>query len=140
VTKTPFGSNLLSRNDQATYLAAARAIYHIGRERVAELLALEMPSRLLAHLIVELPDRGFRCLLDKDIGALLNSQDGMLRKVMALRCVQSLPKFRLKRLQNTYLNGDTYYYNVVHWLDLEICAPKEIALKAARKALASEAR
>jgi hypothetical protein len=109
VSKPPSGSNLLSWNDQPTYLVASRAIFHIGRERVGELFALEMPSRLLAHLIAEIPDRGFRRLLDKDIRPVLNSQDATLRKVMTLKCIQNLPKFRLKRLLKSYLNEDIFY-------------------------------
>lgn len=38
-----------------------------------------------------------------------------------------------------YIAGEKHrYYNVVHWLDLGVSAPKEIALRSTGKVLARE--
>jgi hypothetical protein len=133
------GLSLLSDYRQERYLLAARAIFHLGRDRVSELLSMPMPSRLLTHLVAELPDKVFRNLADRDITPLLYSEDEKVRKAVSLKCARALPKARVKRLLEQYISSDnTTYYNVVHWLDLATSAPREIATRAAQKALAAE--
>src|SRR2546423_63668 len=56
-----------------------------------------------------------------------------------LKCVRSFPKKRLIDTLQDYVAGEKHrYYNVVHWLDLGVSAPKEIALRSAAKVLARE--
>lgn len=130
--------NLLSSfSDDSKYRNAARAIYTIGRARLAELLSLPMPSRLLSHVIVQSSDKGFHALNDSTISPLLLSEHQEVRKATALKCVRSLPKSRLRTILQDYISGDQQrYYNVVHWLDLGVSAPRDRAVIAAEKAIA----
>jgi hypothetical protein len=130
-------SLLSSVADGSQYRMAARAIYAMGRTRLAELLTLPAPSRLLSHLIVEASDKGFRALSDASIFPLLVSEDDGVRKAAALKCVRSLPKRRLKTILEDYISRDAHrYYNVVHWLDLGVSAPRDWAVRAAEKVIA----
>jgi hypothetical protein len=128
---------LSSFADSAKYRIAARAIYSLGRTRLAELLTMAMPSRLLSHLIVESSDKVFRVLSDTSLSPLLFSEDDGVRKAAALKCVRSLPKTRLKAILEDYVSGERQiYYNVVHWLDLGVSAPRHRAVLAAEKVIA----
>jgi hypothetical protein len=128
------GAGLLSQPEDATYRVAASAIYNIGRLRLAELLTLAMPGQLLAHLIVEVTNTGFRALPDSAIAALLLRSQDDVRKAASLKCVLALSKTRLRRLLDEYISQDeTHYYNVIHWLDLGVSVPKDRAQRAAEK-------
>jgi hypothetical protein len=127
---------LSSAADSSKYRITARAIYGMGRTRLAELLTLATPNRLLSHLIVESSDKGFRTLSDASIFPLLISEDDGVRKAAALKCVRSLPKGRLKAILESYVSGDQQrYYNVIHWLDLGISVPHDRAVQAAGKVI-----
>jgi hypothetical protein len=122
--------------DSSKYRLAARAIYGMGRTRLAELLTLAAPNRLLSHLVVESSDKGFRALSDASIFRLFISEDDGVRKAAALKCVRSLAKGRLKAILENYVLGDQRrYYNVIHWLDLGISLPHDTAVQAAEKVI-----
>jgi hypothetical protein len=131
------GATLLSLPVEAKYRLVASAIYSIGRVRLPELLALPMPAKLLAHLLAEVPDKGFRALGDSSILTLLHSENDQVRKASALKCVRALPKTRLRQLLDYYISEDAMrYYNVIHWLDLGLSAPRDRAQRAAKKLIA----
>ena len=133
------GASLLSIGGGKKHRLAARALHRIGKARTGELLGIEMPSELLARVIHGLPDRAFKTLSDEQIGGLLSSESDRVRKITALKCVRSFPKKRLIKTLQDYIAGEKHrYYNVVHWLDLGVSAPKEIALRSAAKVLAGE--
>lgn len=125
--------------DDTKYQIAARAIYRLGRTRLSEVLAMQMPNRLLSHLIIEISEKTFRNLSDASIFILLRLESDAVRRTAALKCVRVLPKKRVADLLNIYVSGDQYrYYNVVHWLDFGVSTPRERALLAAEKALNKE--
>ena len=98
-----------------------------------------MPSELLARAVHSLSDKEFKTLSDEQIGGLLLSESDRVRKITALKCVRSFPKKRLIKTLQDYVAGEKRrYYNVVHWLDLGVSAPKEVALRSATKVLARE--
>jgi hypothetical protein len=135
-------NSLLSAvQDNSKYRKAARAIYEIGRTRFSELLGIPPPGRLLAHLVVQASDRVFRALNDASIKALLRSEDDYVRKAAALKSVRALPKARVAGILTDYLSTEERrYYNVVHWLDLGVSAPRDRALSAVEKILNEEWR
>lgn len=134
-----FGSLLISAFDDSKYQTAARAIYALSRTRLSEVLTMQMPSKLLSHLIAETSEKAFRNLSDASIFILLRSESDVVRKTAALKCVRVLTKKRVAELLNNYVSGDQYrYYNVVHWLDFGVSTPRERALLAAEKALNKE--
>jgi hypothetical protein len=141
VKRPAIGLSLLSDFDESKYRLAARAIYHIGKARLAEVLTLDMPSQLLAYLIVEVPDKGFRSLTDLSLKPLLHAENDKVRKATALKCIRSLPKTRVRHILEDYTAGDaSRYYNVIHWLDLGVSAPKDTAARAADKVIAADWR
>lgn len=136
------GSSLiLSGLDDSKYRTAARTIYKLGRTRLPEVLAMQVPSRLLSHLIVATSDKVFRGLSDNSVTLLLRSENDTVRKAAALKCIRALPKDRVAKLLADYISGDQYrYYNVVHWLDFVVSTPRDRALLAAEKVLNEEWR
>ena len=123
-----------SSSNDSKYRIAAKAIYSIGRTRLTELLGIEMPSRILSHLIIVSLDKDFRMLADNSITSLLRSEVSEVRKSAALKCVQSLPKKQLIRILRNYTSGgQSHYYNVIHWLDMGISMPKSRALFAVKQ-------
>ena len=130
------GATLLSMPSNERYRAAASAIYSLGRNRIEELFAVAMPGRLLAYLIAEATDVGFRSLENQTMSRLLHSDYDEVRKAAALKCVRSLSKTRISSLLSDYISGDTKrYYNVTHWLDLGVSIPKGRAQQAAGKVI-----
>jgi|SRR6266568_251906 len=134
-------SILASALDDSKYRAAARAIYTLGRTRLSEVLSMPAPSQLLAHLVAESSDKTFRSLSDISIMGLLRSEAEQVRKVSALKCVRALSKGRVSKFLASYVSGNQYrYYNVVHWLDFGVSAPRDRALLGAEKVLNMEWR
>ena len=133
------GVSLLASGNSTKYGLAAKAIYEIGKERLPELLRHDMSKQLLAQLIVEVSDKNFRLLSDDLIEELLLDTADSVRKACSLKAVRTLTKRRLKKILDDYLAvEDQRYYNVIHWLDLGISAPSEIARRAAWKIIAKE--
>lgn len=137
--RTEAGISLFSADHGAKYRSAARAMYAIGKKRVAELLEQHMPKSLLARLIVEIPDSAFRTLTNAQLKELLFDADDSVRKACALKAVRTFSKTRLGQLLNEYVGSDGHrYYNVVHWLDLGVSLPKDRAKLAAAKAITKD--
>jgi hypothetical protein len=129
------GLSLLSP-DVTCYAAAAHAIYAMGRQRLAELLAMPAPALLTTMLVIEASDTMFCGLPYDTIVTLFSSESDTVRKATALKCVRALPKARIATLLETYVSGyGRRYYNVIHWLDLGVSAPKELGKGAAEKAI-----
>jgi len=111
----------------------------MGRQRLAELLAIPAPAQLTAQLIVVASDTMFRGLTNETIITLFLSEFATVRKSTALKCVRALSKTRITKLLEAYISGDGQrYYNVIHWLDLGVSAPKDIGKAAAEKAIRKE--
>ena len=133
------GASWLSSGDGKKTRLAARALHRIGKGRTGELLGIKMPSELLARVVHALSDREFKTLSNEQIGDLLSSVSDRVRKITALKCMRSFAKKRLIKTLQDYVAGEKHrYYNVVHWLDLGVSAPKEIALRSAAKVLSRE--
>lgn len=121
------------------YAQVSQAIYQLGRDRLPELLELEMSSLLRAALVIEISDDRFAQLPDATIAKLFHDEVSEVRKAAALKCVRSLPKSRITDLLNDYISAGTYrYYNVIHWLDLGASIPRDKGKAAATKAIAGE--
>jgi hypothetical protein len=133
------GNSLLWSPDKSRYAIAACAIYTIGRDRLNELLVLPMPAQLLSYLVAEASDKLFQQVNGATILGLFQSDLVQVRKAVALKCIRSLPKRRLKDLFDDYVSGnERIYYNVVHWLDFGASVPHDIAVRGAVKVAASQ--
>lgn len=130
------GASLLAIADTGKYSRAARAIYRIGHKRLLELLELKIPT-LMLELLIQLPaERAFKTIPDAILDRLLHSPAVGVRKTTVLKCIRHLPRRRLSNLLALQLEGDqARYYNVAHWLDLGLSAPRDRMLIAAQREL-----
>ncbi|WP_316664529.1 DUF4062 domain-containing protein [Ralstonia psammae] len=118
--------SLLSQARSEKYLVCADAILSISRGRFADVVQIEMGGDLLAALIAKSKDKDFKSLSDEAIFSFLNSKDDSVRRVAALKLIRVSPRSRVILILDRYLNsGDTWYYNVVHWLDMSISLPRD---------------
>ncbi|NEV79111.1 DUF4062 domain-containing protein [Rhodopseudomonas sp. BR0C11] len=139
VKRSEVGISMISTDYSAEYRLAAKAMYAIGKRRLAELLEKQMPKRLLARLIIEISDSSFRTLTNAQINRLFLDEDDSVRRACALKAVRAFSKKRLAQLLKEYIGGDGQrYYNVVHWLDLGVSMPKDRAKTGAAKAITKE--
>lgn len=105
----------------------AKALYAVGKQRLADLLQLKLDATLKRAVI--------RCLALKDVRSLnrailfsvLTDEDDVVRKTMAIKCAQAHSKQAAQKLLDRLYDADTRrYYNVVHWLDLGASMPRAI--------------
>lgn len=130
-------SGLLSGpNNRNLKQAAAHAIYNLGRERFADLITQVLPPDLLAYVIAVASKAVFLKLKARQIQKLFVSQHDDVRKVAALKCVQFFTRSNLSSTLSSYLERDSTYYNVTHWLDMGNALPAERAKVAAARELA----
>ncbi|MEE9393517.1 MAG: hypothetical protein V3W41_13535 [Planctomycetota bacterium] len=101
--------------------SAADFFYEVGRTRMANLLALDMPDPILAKLITKCTTEDFGTLPQSCVLSLLNSDSTDIRKSAALRAIASFSRPEVNMLLTTYMcQGNFRYYNVIHWLDLRL--------------------
>ena len=98
-----------------------------------------MPTSLLAHIILLTPDKAFHGLDEAVIHSLMQSEDENVRKWAALKFVRAFPRRKVKQLLDKFLAANQFYYNVIHWLDFGLSAPRDRVLRAALK-LMTEAK
>lgn len=135
------GGLLFSAMDETRYGVAARTVYELAKRRLAEVFAMPLPDRLLSYLVVQIPDKAFHSLDNATIIRLLQSQGDRVRKAAALKCARAIPKNRLVILLADYMSADQpHYYNVIHWLDFGVSAPKDRVIPATRKVFEKEWR
>ena len=137
VERPKYGSaSMLLFSAEGRYRTVARAIFSMGRNRLAQLLTLKMSPILLSHIIVQSTDKSFRGLSNEAIEPLLLSESDRVRKGTALKSIRALPKGRVEALLDSYTDRDKKrYYNVIHWLDFGISVPRERAVSAVQRVL-----
>jgi hypothetical protein len=115
-------------------------MYSLGSGRLAKLLEMKMPFALLRHVVLATRDTQFRKLKDNEMITLLGSPDDHVRKAVAVKCVKTFGQRRVANLLRSYLAGagTSYYYNVVHWLDMGVSLQRREARNAASRVLARE--
>ncbi len=115
----------------AWYHSIAKAIYNIGRDRIGELLRIEMPPRILVELIKICSFSKFSEISDETLLSLINSKEDKIRKFVTLKSIQSFKKSKLKSLLKNYKDSEGYsYYNVIFWIDFGVSMPKAVTSKA----------
>lgn len=105
---------------QAEFTEAARVILRLSKD-LSELLALDLPTHMLALLIESMPANEFAKLTDDAIIALLLSEKDHVRRAVARKIPVSVGRARVERLLRAYRNEpEGRYYIVTYWLDLGI--------------------
>jgi hypothetical protein len=126
----------IGATDYSKFRLAARVIYAMARDRFSELVLITMPARLLVSLLDEASEKVFRAVSDASIDTLLRSDELDVRKATALKCIRALPRTRIIKILRYYISREErHYYNIVHWLDLGVAAPRDRAIAAAKKAM-----
>lgn len=127
-----YASSLLgSYVDDDKQQAIAKAIHHIGKDRLSELCALELPTKLLQQILALTSPKEFKSLSDGELLRLFNSESDNIRKQAALGAIRALPKGRLRKLMKAYTERDgSRFYNVIYWLDLGIVLSRTRILHA----------
>lgn len=105
----------------------ASALYSVGKKRLADLLGMEIDTRVRRALIAEFSQKDILGLSDDILIGQLNSTDDQFRKILALKCAVSLSQTRIRKLLDKYIgqNGQRYY-NSIHWLDLGASMPRRV--------------
>jgi hypothetical protein len=112
----------------------AEVIYSIGKARPSDLIEIEMPAELRAHLIVVFSDAAFAALSDNKLLELLDSPHDVVRKATCIRSTRSLTRKRLSGVFARYLTESvSRYYNVNHWLDMGLSIPRQRAISASNR-------
>ena len=130
-------ASMLSIASSTKYDDAARTLYALGKHRPGDLLAIAMPGYLLARVIPLISDKAFRGLSDSIVVPLMRSEAEDVRKLASLKYLRAFPRRRMKQFLDTYMAAEQFYYNVIHWFDFGISAPRDRMLRAAGKALAN---
>lgn len=125
--------SVVSRHEE--YKSSAKAILKLAKNRVADLLAMKMPSELWNAVIAAMSKSSFVSFDDDCITTWLREEADSRRKAVALKSVICLPKSRLKKLLDAYISdGERYYYNVVSWLDLGVSLDRTRSIQIAKSA------
>jgi hypothetical protein len=134
-----YGFSLLAGpNSLRRYRLAAKAAYDLGKARLPELFAMGLEDDLLVKIISIASDGYFQKLNFFDLKVLLYSKPEHVRRTCALKILKSSPKRVVSGILSKYLDGsETYYYNVVHWLDFGVNAPRSVVVRAASRCLAN---
>ncbi len=103
---------------------AARAICVLAKQRAHDLAKLGISQSMKADVFRWMSKSEFSSLDDSDILEILSEKDDTLRIVVAQKCVATMPKKRVDRILNAYLNLDHIFYNAIHWLDLGLALPR----------------
>lgn len=130
--------SILSIPSQRTELPIAQALYKLGRTRLADLLGLETNASVKRAILATLTRGDISRLSDDLLLAQFGAKDDDLRQVLALQCCLSLPKRRIGHLLDEYLERESRFYNVIHWLDLAASMTRATARHAASVQLALE--
>jgi hypothetical protein len=83
-------------------------------------------------------DKEIASLDDDAVLNMLFSEADKVRKAIVLRIIKSLSKSRLNRLLDRYMSHATFYYNVVHWLDMGISIGKQQVRGVVDRTIAKE--
>jgi hypothetical protein len=106
----------------------AKALYSVGKTRLVDVFSLKINTEIRCAIVTELSQTDINKFADEFLLEELNHKDDLYRKLVALRCVQSLTKTRTQKLLNDFVTIDGYrYYNSIHWLDLGSSMTREIA-------------
>lgn len=115
---------ILGRDYDVQSDVTATALYKVGRKRLPDLFEVTTDARMKSVILRQLTKAEIRSWPDDWLLEQFRHENDAYRKTLALRVLECLPKKRLKKLLDTYVEGGEYrYYNVVHWLDFGVSAP-----------------
>ncbi|KQO74942.1 hypothetical protein ASF29_13605 [Rhizobium sp. Leaf262] len=130
-------SSLLSFSTISIPQERAEAILALGRNRIADIFALDVDNVVKVWIAKLLPKKVVEQLSDEVIIKELQQPHGDYRVMFALKCLASLKKSRFDNILTGYLDGERRFYNAIHWLDLGVSYPSSEVKKIATRQMAS---
>lgn len=128
--------SLLDTHPQSMYDEIAKAALKVSKNRIGDLLDLELNYSLKNTIVSRLSKSAVRGLGNDFLKKSLLDKSDSYRKTVALKCNISLSQKQIQRLLSEYDSGpDARYYNVIHWLDLGSSWPRASAGLISRRAL-----
>lgn len=129
------GRSLLGGGDisREVQVLGVKTILKLGKNRLADVLALDCPSSIKRNIISSIKDREFVSFGDDVILGMLNNDDSEVRKHCVLKCAKTYTKTRLLAIFNKYSGADQIFYNVIHWFDFGLYSSKEQVKTVFRK-------
>ena len=101
----------------------------------SKLFSLEMPASILKRTIEQCAETRFSNISQDVLFGLLDNDSADVRKVASIKVIRTFAKKQIKSILHEYVGRDKYrYYNVIHWLDLGMSMPRDVARKVARAA------
>ncbi|MBY4838557.1 hypothetical protein [Pantoea sp. DY-5] len=107
----------------------------IAKGREEELIFTPINNSSKYRVITKVSIRAFSDLNDSQVIELLNDSHHLIREKTALRVIESFSKERIKKLLEAVTTGTTYFYNVVHWLDLGMAVKQSVYQSAVKQIL-----
>lgn len=133
-------SILPRRREEEKDSVVAQAILSLGRDRLPEILARKLPADVHENLIHLIPNTIFRRLANTTIRTLFQHPTDSVRRATVLKCLRAFARSRLVSFLADYMSKDAHrFYNVIHWLDFGIAAPRHLMLAGVSKLLGSRA-
>lgn len=121
------------------YNLIAKAILKLGAKRIADVWGLNLPNLVRKELVSQIPKKLFLAFDDHKIINMLLWNSDIVRETVAIKTVLCLPKRRLRRILDAYFKvDDSYYYNVIFWLDLGISADRDTSRAVALREIAAK--
>ncbi|MGG8297417.1 DUF4062 domain-containing protein [Klebsiella sp. 141251] len=112
-----------------------QTIIKLSGVKISELLEMHMGEDLRKSIIAKISKAGINRLSIDQVVNLMNSDNSKTREAMCLKYINCVSKEKIIQVQNIILEKDTYYYNVVHWLDLGVSLKKEWSQNATNRLL-----
>lgn len=104
---------------------AVNTILKLGKDRIADVLALDCPSKVRRNIISSIKDKDFAAIEIDVILNILSDDDAEVRKHCAIKCAKTYSKKRLSVLFERYNSRDQTFYNVIYWLDFGMYGSKD---------------
>ena len=120
------GGSLLIPDVVVPVEVVARAILKIAGRRTREVLELELPDVVRSAMLKLLSKAAFSGLPDTALFRLFNETSDDVRRTAAIRAARDLSRRRCVQILDIYNTQATYYYNVMHWLDLAVSMPRAL--------------
>lgn len=111
------------------------SIVKLSSGKVSELLMLNIDANLKKVIIARLTKASINKLSTDEIIRLMNDGNSSIREAICLKYINCAPKERIVHIQSEILSKETYFYNVVHWLDMGVSLKKEWSINASNRLL-----
>ncbi len=132
-----FRFELSFRGRDRDYILAAATVLDLAVNRVADLLSYEMPHQLRQAIFKLMSRKLFASFDNAQIVKWLGIEIESVRRTVAMKTLQSIPKKRTKEILDSYIgDSKTYYYNALFWLDLGVAADRRTAISVSERVLA----